>query len=129
MPKIPKTKVLLVEDDKFLSKLITTKLEKEGYRVESAIDGESGIKKLADFKPDVILLDILLPGIDGFEVLKRFKSSALGVKSVPVIMLSNLGEDEYISKGISMGAVDYLIKSNFTTDEIIQKITQVIGST
>lgn len=125
---IPKVKILLIEDDKFLSRLITTKLEKEGFKVMPVVDGESGLKELASSKPDIVLLDILLPGIDGFEVLKRIKAHGSGVKSVPVILLSNLGEDEYVSKGLSLGAADYMIKSNFTTDEIVKKMTQILGT-
>lgn len=129
MPQIPKIDILLVEDDKFLSRLISTKLEKEGFKVTAEIDGESGLEALNTFKPDIILLDILLPGIDGFGVLKKIKAEKSGAKSIPVILLSNLGEDEYVARGLGLGAVDYMIKSNFTTDEIVKKITQVLGTT
>lgn len=129
MIQLPKINILLIEDDKFLSRLITNKLVREGFNVTAAVDGEGGLVELESSKPDIILLDILLPGIDGFEVLKRVKSKDSKLKSVPVILLSNLGEDEYVAKGLSLGASDYMIKSNFTTDEIVKKITQILGAT
>lgn len=126
--EISKVKILLIEDDKFLSRLITNKLAKEGFLVKAVIDGESGLKELEKARPDIILLDILLPSIDGFEVLAKVKAKDSRMKAVPVLLLSNLGEDEYISKGLSLGANDYLIKSNFTTDEIVKKITNILSA-
>ena len=113
--------ILVVEDDKFLRELIVQKLIKEEYEVAEATDGEQGIKKIKEEKPDLVLLDLILPGIDGFEVLSRMKEDS-GVSSVPVIVLSNLGQKEDVERGLSLGAVDYLIKAHFTPGEIIEKI-------
>ena len=114
-------KILIIEDDKFLRELITRKLLNEAYEVSEAVDGEEGIKKIKEEKPDLVLLDLILPGIDGFEVLSQMrKESALS--SIPVIILSNLGQKEDVEKGLKMGAVDYLIKAHFTPGEIIDKI-------
>lgn len=114
-------KILIVEDDKFLRELITQKLIKEDFEVSEAIDGEEGIRKIKEEKPDLILLDLILPGIDGFEVLSQMKKEST-LASIPVIILSNLGQKDDVEKGLKMGAVDYLIKAHFTPGEIIDKI-------
>lgn len=114
-------KILIVEDDKFLRELIIQKVTNEGFDVAKAIDGEEGIKKIKEEKPDLVLLDLILPGIDGFEVLSRMKEDP-ALSSIPVIILSNLGQKEDIDKGMKLGAIDYLIKAHFTPGEIIEKI-------
>ncbi len=121
MPK----KVLIIEDDKFLRELISQKLSKEGYDVIEAIDGEDGVKKIKESKPDLVLLDLILPGIDGFEVLKRAKEDAVSA-AVPIIILSNLGQKEDVERGFKLGAVDFLIKAHFTPGEIIEKVKNTI---
>lgn len=113
--------ILIVEDDKFLRELIVQKLVREGFKTSEAIDGEEGIKKIKEEKPDLVLLDLILPGIDGFEVLSRMKEES-ALSSIPVIILSNLGQKEDVEKGMKLGAVDYLIKAHFTPGEIIVKI-------
>lgn len=122
-----KTKVLIIEDDKFLSELIATKLDKEGFEVSLALDGENGLKKATDDKPDIILLDIMLPGMDGFEVLENLSKGTNGKgPSIPVIILSNFGQEEKIERGLALGAKDYLVKANFTTGEIVDKIKNTL---
>ena len=93
--------------------------------VSEAVDGEEGIKKIKEEKPDLILLDLILPGIDGFEVLSKKKEDP-ALASIPVIILSNLGQKDDVEKGLKMGAVDYLIKAHFTPGEIIDKIKAVL---
>ena len=117
--------ILVIEDDKFLRELITRKLLDEAYEVSEAIDGEEGIKKIKEGKPDLILLDLILPGIDGFEVLSKMKEDP-ALASIPVIILSNLGQKDDVEKGLKMGAIDYLIKAHFTPGEIIEKIKVVL---
>jgi DNA-binding response OmpR family regulator len=112
-------KILIIEDDKFLRELISQKLIKEGYDIIEAADGEKGIKSASEDKPDLVLLDLILPGIDGFEVLARLKQSSSGL---PVVILSNLGAKDDIDRGLKMGAEDYLIKAHFTPTEIIDKV-------
>lgn len=121
-----KTKVLIIEDDKFLSELISTKLDKEGFTVILALDGETGLKKALEEKPQIILLDIMLPGIDGFEVLEKLKKSGGAAAEIPVIILSNFGQEEKVEKGLALGAKDYLVKANFTTGEIVDKIKKIL---
>lgn len=118
--QIKKT-VLIVEDDEFLRSLTAKRLEKEGFMVEVGVDGESGIAVAESKNPDLILLDLLLPGLDGFEVLKKVKSND-ALKTVPVIIFSNLGQKEDIEKAKTLGANDFLIKANFTLDDVVTKI-------
>ena len=122
------SKILIIEDDKFLRELIVSKLTKENYEVFEAVDGEEGVKKIREEKPDLILLDLILPGIDGFEVLSQMKSDPV-VSSIPVIILSNLGQKEDIEKGIELGATDYMIKAHFTPGEIVEKIKSIFKQT
>ncbi|MEK7482646.1 MAG: response regulator [Patescibacteria group bacterium] len=117
--------ILVIEDDKFLRELISQKLAKEGFNLSEAMDGEEGLKKIQQEKPDLILLDLILPGLDGFEVLSQAKQDP-ALSEIPVIILSNLGQKEDIERGLKMGAVDYLIKAHFTPGEIIEKIKQAL---
>ena len=117
MPK----NILIIEDDKFLRELIVRKVINEGFDTSEAIGGEEGIKKIKEEKPDMVLLDLILPGMDGFEVLSLMKEDS-ALSSIPVIILSNLGQKEDIEKAMKMGATDYLIKAHFTPSEIIEKI-------
>lgn len=120
-----KKKILIVEDDEFLRSLTAKRLEKEGYGVAVAVDGESALVTAMDEKPDLILLDLLLPGLDGFEVLGKFKANA-NLKKVPVIVFSNLGQKEDIEKAKLLGADQYLIKANFTLDDVMAKVSEAI---
>jgi DNA-binding response OmpR family regulator len=118
-------KILIIEDDKFLRELIAQKILKENYDIAEAVDGESGLKAAKDEKPDLVLLDLILPGIDGFEVLSRIKAD-MSIANIPVIILSNLGQKEDIERGLKIGAVDYMIKAHFTPAEIISKIASIL---
>jgi len=119
-----KKTILIIEDDKFLRELIARKLSEENFNIIEAIDGEEGIRKIKEEKPDLILLDLILPGIDGFEVLSRIKKEPT-TSSIPVIILSNLGQREDVEKGLKLGATDFLIKAHFTPGEIIEKIKSI----
>ncbi len=118
-------KILIIEDDKFLRELIARKLLKEGYEIIEAIDGEEGLKKVKEETPDLILLDLILPGMDGFEVLTKVKDDPK-TSLIPVLILSNLGQKDEIEKGLSLGAVDFLVKAHFTPEEIVEKIKAVL---
>lgn len=118
-------KILIIEDDKFLRELIARKLEREGYETAEAVDGEDGFKKIKTDKPDLVLLDLILPGIDGFEVLSKMKED-ISLAQTPVIILSNLGQKEDVDRGLKLGAADYLIKAHFTPGEIIEKVRSVL---
>ncbi len=118
-------KIMWVEDDAFLSDLIAQKLLSSGATLLHAVDGEAAAKILEREKPDLILLDILLPGIDGYEVLKKIKANS-AQKDIPVILLSNLGQREEVEKGKLFGAARFLIKATVTLDEIMQEIHTVL---
>lgn len=117
--------VLIVEDDKFLRELLVRKLKTSGFDVLFAVDGEDALKKLKETMPKLILLDLILPGIGGFEVLECIKKDPR-VNNIPVIILSNLGQQEEVEKGIRLGADDYLIKAHFTPYEIVEKSKRIL---
>jgi DNA-binding response OmpR family regulator len=117
--------ILIIEDDEFLRGLINKKLAAEDFNMISAIDGEEGIKKAKEEKPDLILLDLVLPKIDGFEVLSQIKANP-STSAIPVIILSNLSQKEDMDKGIKLGATDYVIKAQFTPEEIIEKVKAIL---
>lgn len=121
-----KTVILVIEDDKFLRDLLVHKLEEKGYYAEVAIDGEEGYQQITKVKPDLVLLDLILPGIDGFEVLKKVHEDS-SLAQIPIIILSNLGQQEEIERGLSLGAKDYMIKAHFTPQEVIERIEKVLG--
>lgn len=123
MDTAAKNTVLIVEDDEFLRSLAAKRLEKEGYAIAVAVDGEAALNVAVEAKPALILLDLLLPGRDGFEVLKQFKENE-AVKDVPVIIFSNLGRTEDIEKARQLGATDFLIKANFTLDDLAEKVKE-----
>ena len=117
--------VLIVEDDKFLRDLINQKLQREGFVTYEAVDGEDGLKLAKEKHPNIVLLDLILPSIDGFEVLKVLKN-APDTASIPVIVLSNLGQKEDMDRAMSGGAEDFMVKAHFTPGEIIAKIKEVL---
>lgn len=116
-----KKTILIVEDDKFLRELIAQKLSREGFGVLEAVDGEQGIEQIREKKPDLVLLDLILPGMDGFDVLAKIKEEPT-LAAIPVVILSNLGQRDDIERGLQLGAKDYLIKAHFTPGEVIDKI-------
>ena len=119
-------RVLLVEDDSFLRDLLSQKMRKEKFQVIEAVDGEDGPKKTVSEKPHIVLLDLILPGADGFETLKRIRAEE-SVAQVPIIILSNLGQKDDIEKGMQLGATDYLVKAHNTPGEIIDKIRMILA--
>jgi|SRR5581483_3222517 len=121
-----KKNILIIEDDEFFRELISKRLMAKDFSVTEAVDGEKGIIAMREKKPDLVLLDLLLPGIDGFEVLSKVKQDPT-TAVIPVIILSNLGQPEDIEKGVKLGAADYLIKSQFDMDQIIEKINTILA--
>jgi|SRR3989344_453292 len=118
-------KILIVEDDKFLRDLISQKLTREGFTAVEAINGEEGLEKAKSEHPNLILLDLILPGMDGFAVLRALKKD-LGALMPPVIVLSNLGQKEDMQRALNEGAEEFMIKAHFTPGEIIAKIKSVL---
>lgn len=119
--------ILLVEDDKFLSSLLKNRMEREGLTVLHAPDGEEAINMLKTTKPDLVLLDIILPKKNGFEVLETIQSDPTLQKS-PIIITSNLGQDTDVARGRDLGAVDYYVKAQTSIDDLITKIKGYVGA-
>ncbi|MBD3359789.1 MAG: response regulator [Candidatus Buchananbacteria bacterium] len=125
MAKDKKIKILLIEDDSFLVEMYTTKFELEGFEVVSAEDGKKGLEMVKKENPDIILLDILMPKMDGFAVLDALKKDE-EVADIPVILLTNLGQKDDVKKGFEKGAVGYLIKAHFMPSEVVDKIKKIL---
>ena len=117
--------ILLIEDDPFLIDIYTTKLKEAGFSVEVATDGNEGLRKIAEKIPDLVVLDIVLPQIDGWEILKKIKEDPK-LNPTPVVILSNLGQRGEVEKGLKMGATKYLIKAHYTPSEVIEEIKKIL---
>jgi DNA-binding response OmpR family regulator len=119
-------KILIVEDDDFLRSLAVSKLEKAAYKVITAADGEQGLKMAQDEKPHLIILDLMLPGMSGFDVLEAIRKDE-GMKGTKIIVFSNLGEEADVKRCTDLGVADYLVKANFTLDELVEKVTNHVA--
>lgn len=119
-------KILIIEDEEALQKTIGDVLRQEKYKVVSAMDGEAGIKMAQTEKPDLILLDLVLPKMHGFEVLKTVKAQE-AIRDIPIIVLTNLESMGDIEKALEMGATTYLVKASYTLEEVVQKIKKTLG--
>lgn len=118
-------KILIVEDEEILAKVLGEKFEDNDFKVSIASDGEVALTMAHKIKPDIILLDIMLPKLDGMEVLAQLKTDE-ELKNIPVIMLSNLNDDEKIKQSLAMGAVDYMTKIQHPVNEIIEKVNKYV---
>ena len=118
-------KVLIVEDDVMLNKIYQTKLGIVGYKMFSAYHAQEGIKKMEETLPNIVLLDLMLPKKNGFEVLETVKQN-IKLNHIPVIILSNLGQGDDIERGRALGADDFLVKSNVKLEMVLEKIEQVL---
>ncbi|MFH1207294.1 MAG: response regulator [Patescibacteria group bacterium] len=123
--KSSKVKIVLIEDDAFLAGMYVAKLNLENFEVHLAPDGEKGLKMAQAELPAIILLDIILPKMSGFDVLKSLKEGP-STKSIPVILLTNLGQRDDVQKGLDLGASDYLIKAHFMPSEVVDKIKKLV---
>jgi DNA-binding response OmpR family regulator len=113
-------KVLIIEDDNMISSMYRTKLEQDGYEVVIANNGAEGLDKVRESMPDIILLDVIMPQLDGFTVLKELREN-MNI-NVPIVMLTNLGTEEDQKKGNDLGASDYLVKANLTPSQVSETI-------
>ena len=120
-------KVLLVEDDLFLSNILGTRLAKAGLNVVKAMNGEEAVKAVESGRPDLILLDIIIPKRSGFEVLEEIKSDP-SFRSVPVIIVSNLGQETDVERGKKLGVVEYFVKAQTSIDDIVDSVKRHLGS-
>lgn len=118
-------KILLVEDETMLASMYETKFKNEGLDITVAHDGEEGLAKAKAGQFDIFLVDIIMPKLDGFAVLKELRGLPQ-YKKTPIILLTNLGQEEDMKKGQSLGATDYLVKANFTPSQVAAKIREIL---
>jgi len=119
-------KILLIEDEATLQKALNEVLVGEGYQVLLATDGQKGLELVQEEKPDLILLDIILPKMDGFEVLKKVKKDD-AISQIPIIILTNLSDVNDIQKALDLGATTYLVKADFHLEDVLKKIEKVLN--
>jgi DNA-binding response OmpR family regulator len=122
-------KILIIEDDPFVADVYLTKLRQEGFFVEAAFDGQTGLDKLKEKKYDLLVLDIVLPQLDGWEILRKIKNDISlqpKTKNLKIIALSNLGEKKEVEKGLALGVDKYLIKSHYSPGEVIEEIKKAL---
>ena len=118
-------KVMVIEDDRFLSSLIKARVEKDGITATQAFDGEDAIKRLPDERPDLVILDLVMPKANGFDVLKAI-SMMPGLERTPVVIVSNLAQDSDIEKARQLGAKEYFVKVKISIDDLISKIETLV---
>ena len=118
-------KILIIEDEEILAKVLKEKLEKANFDVKISIDGEEALLDVKNWKPNAILLDLMLPKKNGLDVLKELKEDNF-LKNIPIIITSNLSDDDSIKKGIKLGADDYFVKSEHPINEIVEKVKSVM---
>lgn len=119
--------ILIVEDDNFVRELYQHAFERRGFETKVAEDGEKALKVVKETKFDTILLDIMLPKVDGIEVLRRIKEDP-STKNIPVVILSNLGQDEIIKRALEVGAKAYIVKSLYTPEQVVEEVRSVISA-
>src|SRR6185436_8167806 len=120
-----KIKILIVEDEEILLTALSEELKQEGFEVVGAKDGIEGVEKTASEKPDLILLDLVMPKLDGIGALKQMKENET-TKEIPVVILTNLSDYDKVSDALALGAMDYLVKANYRLEELINKIKTVL---
>jgi len=119
-------KILFIEDESALQKTFGDILRQNNYKMVSALDGETGLRLAKSEEPDLILLDLILPKLDGFEVLKKLREDS-ETKETPVIILTNLEGMKEINQAVELGATTYLVKTQYTIGEVIKKVKKAIG--
>jgi DNA-binding response OmpR family regulator len=118
-------RILVVEDDRFLRKAAEAALRRSGFTVLVAADGEEGLRVARAEIPDLVLLDLIMPGLQGFEVLKLLKAEA-ATSAIPVIVISNLGQDSDVKNALDAGAIDYLVKANLALDDLVKRVRTLV---
>ena len=119
------TKILVVEDEEILRTALAEELKQENFEVVTAKDGQDGVEKATAEKPDLILLDLVMPRLDGLGALKELKAKD-DTKEIPVVILTNLSDYDKVSDALSLGAMDYLVKANYRLEELVNKIKTVL---
>lgn len=120
------TKILLVEDDQFLLKMYRKKFEVAGYAVEVAHDGVEGLEKMKSIKPDLVIMDVMMPKMNGLEATEKAKADP-EIKDIPILIFTNLSGTEDASTAVERGAVDYLVKSDLTPTQVVDKVKAILN--
>jgi two-component system phosphate regulon response regulator PhoB/two-component system alkaline phosphatase synthesis response regulator PhoP len=118
-------KVLIAEDDRFLASAYRVKLQKSGFEVLVVNDGQEAIEAVITFKPDLVLLDLVMPVKDGFSALEEIRKTS-SPQQLPIVIASNLGQKEDVDRGYSLGATDFLVKSDMVPDDLVNKIKSIL---
>lgn len=121
-----KPKIVLVEDDAVLSEMYRKKFAIDGYAIDCAVDGEAGLALVKKIKPDIVLLDIMMPKKNGLDTLRDMKADD-ELKDIYVVLLTNVGEQSYVDEGFRLGANQYLMKSDYTPKEVVEKVKGWLG--
>lgn len=121
-----KSKILIVDDDSFIIDMYVMKFQAEGFEVYTTTEGKEVVEKIKEFQPDIVLLDIVMPGLSGFEILKNLQKEKFK-KKPKIVFLTNLGERQDIERGRELGADDYIIKAHFTPQEVVDKIRTLLN--
>ena len=119
-------RILLAEDDRFLRKAAETALKRQGFTVLAAVDGEEALRMARADAPDLILLDLIMPKLQGFEVLRALKADA-ATAATPVIILSNLGQESDVKQAMEAGAAGYFVKANLSLQDLVKRVVEVLG--
>lgn len=122
------SKVLIVEDDQFLSKMYAKKFQIAGYEVALAGDGVEGLSKMRMFKPDLVLMDIMMPKLNGLDAISQAKADQM-IKAIPIIVLTNLSNTDDATEAVKRGAIGYLVKSDYTPSQVVDKVKEQLSST
>ena len=128
LKKMNKKKILIIEDDEILSKTLRDFLSADGFEVAIASNGETGLKIAEEKNPDLIVLDIILPKKDGYEVIKELKKKSGGAKNIPIILLTNLGSFADVEKALKLGATTYLTKTDYSLEDVAKKIKETLNA-
>lgn len=123
---LPQLKLLIVEDDAFLQKILVAKFGKEGFAISTASDGKEGLDLIKKERPNLILLDLIMPVMDGFDVLYAVKADR-DLKAIPVIVLTNLAQDEDAKRAKDLGAADFLVKGDLAINELVRKVKETFA--
>jgi len=117
---------LIVEDEQSMQRALKSKLEHAGYAVHTAVDGEEALASLRGTKPDLVLLDLIMPKVDGISVLRQMKADD-GLRSVPVVILTNLSSGDKVAEAMQLGTFDFLVKANYSLDDVLKKVADRLG--
>jgi DNA-binding response OmpR family regulator len=124
----PTRRILLAEDDRFLRKAAETALKRQGFSVLAAVDGDEALRMARTEAPDLILLDLIMPKLQGFEVLRALKADT-ATAAIPIIILSNLGQDSDVKQAMEAGAAGYFVKANLSLQDLVKRVGETLGGT